>query len=335
MKKYGVLCIVVAIIMLLAPMAAISFEKEPAEKESETQSVAVETVKTDNSESKKEDTISVFMTADNEAQVMDMRDYIIGAVSAEVPASYDEEAIKAQALAAVTFAEYRKKNGGDEKIGGADISDDSSVHQGYVTKSEMQEKWGDAFDTYYKKVSDAVDEVLDKVITYEGEPIMAAYHAISSGKTESAKNIWGDDIAYLSTVDSKWDKDSTRYSSEVIYSAEELKELLKNIENADFDSDETDWIKIKSTSDAGTVLESEVCGAEMTGMELRTLLSLRSPVFDVEYSDGEFIFTVSGYGHGVGMSQNGANSMARDGYTYEEIIAHYYPGTEINSRKGK
>ncbi|MBR3869483.1 MAG: stage II sporulation protein D [Clostridia bacterium] len=333
MKIYGVLCVVVAIIMLLAPMAAISFKKEPAEKEPKSQSVAEETVKTDNSETEKEDTISVFMTADNETEVMDMRDYIIGAVSAEVPASYNEEAIKAQALAAVTFAEYRKQNGSDEDIGGADISDDSSVHQGYMTKSEMQEKWGDAFDTYYKKVSDAVDEVLDKIITYDGEPIMAAYHAISSGKTESAENMWGEDIAYLRTVDSKWDKDSARYSSEVIYSADELKELLKDVPNADFSSDEADWIKIKSTSDAGTVLEAEVCGAEMTGMELRTLLTLRSPVFEAEYADGDFVFTARGYGHGVGMSQNGANSMAQDGYTYEEIIAHYYPGTVIENRK--
>lgn len=333
MKMYGVLCVIVAVIMLLAPMAAITFEKEPAENETEVQSVPEETVKTDKTETVKDDTISVFMTADNETEVMDMRDYIIGAVSAEVPASYDKEAIKAQALAAVTFAEYRKQNGSDEEIGGADISDDSSIHQGYMAKEEMQEKWGDAFDTYYEKVADAVDEVLDKIITYDGEPIMAAYHAISSGKTESAKNMWGEDIRYLRTVDSEWDKDSARYSSEVIYSVGELQEMLKNIENADFSGDETDWIKIKSTSDAGTVLEAEVCGTEMTGMEIRNLLSLRSPVFEVEYEDGDFVFAVSGYGHGVGMSQNGANCMAQDGYTYEEIIAHYYPGTVIEERK--
>lgn len=330
MKLYGVLCVVVAIIMLLAPLASISFEKEPTENVTESSSAAEKTEKTDNPS---DDTISVFMTADSETEVMDMRDYIIGAVSAEVPASYHKEAIKAQALAAVTFAEYRKKNGSNENIGGADISDDSSVHQGYMTKAQMQEKWGDAFDTYYQKISDAVDEVLDKIIIYDGEPIMAAYHAISSGKTESAANVWGEDVAYLQTVDSRWDKDSSRYSSEVIYSASELRKLLENVSGADFRSDESDWIKIKSTSDAGTVLEAEVCGVEMTGMEMRKLLSLRSPVFETEYTDGEFVFTVSGYGHGVGMSQNGADSMAQEGYTYDEIIAHYYPGAVIESRK--
>ena len=330
MKLYGVLCVVVAIIMLLAPLASISFEKEPTENMTESSSAAEKTEKTDNPS---DDTISVFMTADSETEVMDMRDYIIGAVSAEVPASYHKEAIKAQALAAVTFAEYRKKNGSNENIGGADISDDSSVHQGYMTKAQMQEKWGDAFDTYYQKISDAVDEVLDKIIIYDGEPIMAAYHAISSGKTESAANVWGEDVAYLQTVDSRWDKDSSRYSSEVIYSASELRKLLENVSGADFRSDESDWIKIKSTSDAGTVLEAEVCGVEMTGMEMRKLLSLRSPVFETEYTDGEFVFTVSGYGHGVGMSQNGADSMAQEGYTYDEIIAHYYPGAVIERRK--
>ena len=330
MKLYGVLCVVVAIIMLLAPLASISFEKEPTENVTESSSAAEKTEKTDNPS---DDTISVFMTDDNETEVMDMRDYIIGAVSAEVPASYHKESIKAQALAAVTFAEYRKKNGSNENIGGADISDDSSVHQGYMTKAQMQEKWGDAFDTYYQKISDAVDEVLDKIIIYDGEPIMAAYHAISSGKTESAANVWGEDVAYLQTVDSRWDKDSSRYSSEVIYSASELRKLLENVSGADFRSDESDWVKIKSTSDAGTVLEAEVCGVEMTGMEMRKLLSLRSPVFETEYTDGEFVFTVSGYGHGVGMSQNGADSMAQEGYTYDEIIAHYYPGAVIESRK--
>lgn len=333
MKLYGILFVIVGIVMLLAPIAAIPFETGNEKNETEAHTEAEETVKTDAVEKgNAEDTISVFMTADNETEVMDMRDYIIGSVSAEVPASYNEEAIKAQALAAVTFAEYRKKNAGEENIGGADISDDSSRHQGYMSKEEMQEKWGDAFDIYYEKIADCVDEVLGKVITYDGEPIMAAYHAISSGKTESAKNMWGKDIEYLRSVDSSWDKDSTRYSSEVVLTAQELAKKVSSIENADFNENEENWIKIKSVSDSGTVLEAEICGVEMTGMEIRNLLSLRSPSFDVEYNDGEFVFSVSGYGHGVGMSQNGANCMAQNGKTYEEIIAHYYPGTVIEDR---
>lgn len=327
MKLYGALCIAVAIVMLLAPLAAIPLGKptdaHTTEAEEETQAdTTVPTV----AEPEDEDTISVFMTDNSKAETLKMRDYIIGTVSAEVPASYDTEAIKAQALAAVTFAEYRKSLGGDANIGGADISDDSSMHQGYITKEEMEEKWGEAFDAYYEKIAEAVDEVLGEVITYDEKPIMAAYHAISSGQTESAEVMWGDDIPYLQSVDSEWDEDSTRFSSEVIFSSQELAEIVGG------DSSEYSQVKIKSTSDVGTVLEIEIFGVSMTGMEARKLLGLRSPVFDVSYEDGEYVFSVKGYGHGVGMSQNGANCMAQDGCTYKEIISHYYKGTEITKR---
>lgn len=333
MKMYGFLCIAVGISMLLTPMAAIDFDNSESEKITELQTQTEETVKAAaTTEKQKEDTISVFMTTENETEVMDMRDYIIGAVAAEVPASYNDEAIKAQALAAVTFAEYKKRNGTESGIQGADISDDSSKHQGYMTKEEMKEKWGDAYDVYYKKIADAVDDVIDKVIVYDDEPIMAAYHAISSGKTESAENMWGEDIEYLVSTDSDWDTQSTRYKSEVILSSEDIEKLMKFTDNADFSTEKEDWIKITEVSESGTVLEASVCGIELTGMEVRNLFSLRSPVFSVEYSDGEYVFTVSGYGHGVGMSQNGANSMAENGSTYEEIINHYYKGVTIAQR---
>lgn len=328
MKLYGVLCISVAIIMLLAPMAAIPLGEKTKTDETEIQSSAE--VSSDSAASSKTDdgTISVFLTSENSVEEIEMLDYIIGAVSAEMPASYHEEALKAQALAAVTYARYSKLSPAQD-ANGADISDDSSVHQGYLTKEQMQEKWGEAYEAYYEKIKNAVSEVIDKTITYDGEPIMAAYHAISSGKTESAENIWGKKIDYLTGTDSEWDTESTRYSSEVIFSAEELKDLLGSTENTDFSADESEWVKIKSTSDAGTVLEIELCGAVMTGMQARNLLGLRSPVFDTEFEDGEYVFSVSGYGHGVGMSQNGANCMAQAGSSYEEIIAHYYSGTQI------
>ena len=333
MKMYGFLCVAVGISMLLTPMAAIDFDNTESEKITESQTQVEETVKPAvTTQKKEEDTISVFMTTENETLVMDMRDYIIGAVAAEVPASYNEEAIKAQALAAVTFAEYKKRNGSENGIQGADISDDSSKHQGYMTKAEMKEKWGDAYDVYYKKIAEAVDEVIDKVILYDDEPIMAAYHAISSGKTESARNMWGDDIEYLVSVDSEWDTQSTRYNSEVILTAEDVENFMEFADNADFSTEKAEWIKITQVSDSGTVLEASVCGVELTGMEVRNLFSLRSPVFSVEYADGEYVFSVSGYGHGVGMSQNGANCMAENGSTYKEIIRHYYKGVTIAER---
>lgn len=326
---YGILIVVVAVIMLVTPLSAISFAdnevktEESTDEKSQSQSSADVTVQTAD-----KDTISVFMTASNTTEEMNMREYIIGTVAAEMPASYDEEALKAQALAAVTYAEYQKKNGDKSGLNGADISDNSNTHQGYMTKEQMREKWGEAFDTYYEKISDAVDAVVDMVITYDGEPVIAAYHAISSSQTESAENAWGVKIPYLKSTDSEWDTDSARYLSTVTVSDDDLAELMGS-ENVKADGND---IKINSTSDAGTVLEIIVCGNSMSGNQVRDMFSLRSPCFSVEYENEEYIFTVKGYGHGVGLSQYGADRLAKQGKTYQQIINHYYTDVKIEKR---
>lgn len=331
MKQYTLLCIIVAVMLFVSPFIAL-VSMQP-EKENTPEKESAENSSADEKETagKNEDntnTISVFMTESSEITEMDMRDYIIGVVAAEVPASYETEAIKAQALVAATYAEYRKMHP-DRSID-ADISDDSSKHQGYMTDEDMREKWGDAYDSYRAKIEDAVDFVMGSVILYNDEPIMAAYHAISGGKTESAENIWGEDIPYLQSADSEWDIYSSRFTSEVRLTSDEVKNIMKAYEKADFDSPEEEWIEIKEKTENGTVIEAIICGTALTGIETRELFALRSPVFDVTYEYGEFIFTVSGYGHGVGMSQNGANCMAKEGKTAEEIIKHYYKGVTIS-----
>ncbi len=327
MKSYGVLCIAVAIIMLLAPVASlINVEKtQGASKNSEITSDV--SVVFDEVSPPDDGSISVFLSESEESVQLEMRDYVIGVVAAEMPASYDSEALKAQALVAVTYAEYIKLHG--ENVNGADVTNDSTQHQGYLTKEQMQEKWGDAYDEFYTKIEAAVDAVSGKKITYKDEVIMPAYHAISCGQTQSAKSVWGKEIPYLQSVDSEWDKDSGRFESTVTVSVNELKEIMKNYNNADFDADEESLIQIKKSAKDGTVEKIEVCSVGMTGGEARKLFSLRSSAFDAEYSDGEFVFTSYGYGHGVGMSQNGANQMAKDGCDYKEIINHYYTGVEI------
>lgn len=332
MKMYGILCLFVAVIMLLAPLAAIHLGPPHTEDSSESVSEEDEADEPADKEEGNKGYISVFMSAEGKTEDMPIRDYIVGAVAAEMPASYHAEALKAQALAAVTFAVYMQNGGKDDSAEGADISDDSNKHQGYISKEKMREKWGDAFDSYYEKIADAVDEVIDQVITYQGEPIMAAYHAISAGQTESAADIWGREIPYLTVVDSADDKNSPRYASEEIFSFSELKEAFSDVDGIDFSQKGTDFIRIKNTTDSGTVTSLTVGGHTMTGMEVRNILKLRSPVFSVEYEDGDFIFSVKGYGHGVGMSQYGANCLAEQGRSCEEIIQHYYPGTRIQRR---
>lgn len=325
MKIYAVLCITVAVIMILTPLAAISFRT--AEEAPESSVLSENFTQTQAEDS---DTISVFMSQEEKTEELDMRDYIIGTVAAEMPASYETEALKAQALAAITYAEYLKKNGSNEEIGGADISDDSSTHQGYMTTDEMREKWGDAYDVYYNKIARAVDAVIDKVITYGNQPIMAAYHAISTGTTESAENLWGEAVPYLVSVESEGDTYSSRYSTTVTLTADELRSVLKE-NNINYDADNNE-ITVNSVTDSGTVTEITVFGVEMTGMDLRSLLTMRSPSFDVDFEDGVYTFAVKGYGHGVGMSQYGADWYAKQGYTYDEILSHYYAGTEIEER---
>lgn len=328
MKLYGVLCVIVAVIMLVAPLSAISFADNGVQGEETTETQTQEQTAETVDEEDDKDTISVFMTTSETTEELNMRDYIIGTVAAEMPASYDDEALKAQALAAVTYAEYQKKNGEKDSLNGADISDNSNLYQGYMTKEQMQQKWGDTFDTYYEKIANAVDAVIDKVIIYNGEPIMAAYHAICSGVTESAENVWGVNIPYLVSVESEGDKESTRYLSTVTVSDNDLKELIGS-ENVSGDGLD---IKINSTSDAGTVLDAVVCGESMNGEKMRELFSLRSSCFSVGYEDSEYTFTVKGYGHGVGLSQYGADWYAKQGMTYDEIIKHYYKGVTIEER---
>lgn len=321
MKIYGILCITVAVILLVAPLASISFGRNGQNGE-------IHTSESMTREAESDDTVSVFMSKDEKTEEIDMRDYIIGTVAAEMPASYEIEALKAQALAAVTYTEYLRLHNNGEMPGGAVISDDSSTHQGYMTREQMQEKWGDAYDTYYGRISQAVDAVINQVIVCENQPIMAAYHAISTGQTESAENMWGQKIDYLVSVESEGDKYSSRFSSEVKISVSELKEKLES--NGYSCSD--DEVKINGVTQSGTVQSVTVLGNGMTGMELRNLLSMRSPSFTVTKEDDAYIFSVKGYGHGVGMSQYGADWYAEQGYSYREIISHYYPGTEITDR---
>ena len=320
MKMYGTVCMIVAVIMLLAPLAALPSARSDEKAEPSAADVREEIIT--ESTAADADVVSVFMTSEGRAEQLPLRDYIVGVVAAEMPASYETEALKAQALVAVTFTRYRQASGGDKELDDAVISDDSSRHQGYISKEEMQSKWGDAFGVYYDRICNAVDCVLDEVICYNGKPIMAAYHAMSSGRTEAAESIWGADVPYLQSVDSHWDEDSTRFSSEVVLSREKIAEIMS------VGADDV-YIKTKSTTPGGTVLSIDVCGNIITGIEARELFGLRSPVFTVERDGDNYIFSVSGYGHGVGMSQNGADSMAREGYSYSEIIKHYYQGVEI------
>lgn len=250
------------------------------------------------------------------------RDYILGVVSAEMPASYHTEALKAQAVAAYTFALWRKEENKKEAF---DITNDSNLDQAYIDKSGRAKKWGDKEGEYTEKILSAVDSVLGQTVTYKGKIALTLYTAISGGKTENVKNLWGKEYDYLTPVESVGDLLSPNYLTTVDFTKEQLCEKIEGISNEDMSK----WFSSPVYSDSGTLLTVNFGEKTLTGKEIRAALNLRSANFDVTAKDNVFTFNVRGYGHLVGMSQYGANYMAQQGSDYKEILKWYYKGTEI------
>ena len=266
-----------------------------------------------------------------------VRDYVIGAVCAEMPASFHEEALKAQAVAAHTYAErqrIRERTNPTADLMGADFSNDTSKYQGYFTQAQAKQFFGESFDESYRKISAAADEVLPYILTYRDEPIVAAFHSMSTGKTESAENAWGASAPYLVPVDSSYDTKAPGYREEIRLAKDVLRQKLETaFPGIILGDDISTWIAPLESSGSGTVLIATAGDRSVSGNELRQALSLRSACFDVRFEGEEAVFTTRGYGHGVGMSQYGADSMAQNGSTWREILSHYYPGTKASEQK--
>lgn len=262
-------------------------------------------------------------------------EYIRGVVAAEIPISFHEEAIKAQVIAAHTYAirqiGIEIKNPTPE-LNGAYLSTDYKKYQAYISDDELKEKWGDSFDENYKKLTKCVDSVIDKVIAYNNEPIVAAFHGISGGQTENSKNVWGQELPYLVPANSDGDELSPSFKQTLILTESEVGHLLKEkFPEILLDEDRNKWFNILTTSESNNILEIQVGSVKTSGNVIRAILNLRSANFTVSFEDGLFTFTTLGYGHGVGMSQYGSDFMARQGKNYSEILTHYYNGVEIKS----
>lgn len=285
--------------------------------------------------------ISDFLVLDKESDCVmrvSAKDYVIGAVAAEMPAEFEEEALKAQAVAAYTYAVRQKKissEKNDPELHGADFSDDPEVYQAFYSNDELKKIFGNNYDKYYNKINSAVEDVFGYCIYYENEPVIAAFHSISSGKTESAEDVWGTDVPYLVSVDSESDKNAEGYNSEVVLSADEVFNKLLNICGKDKidkfkNAPEKLFGNIKR-NDSGYISHILIDDKELSGEQLRDIFGLRSADFEVVFNNdkNEFTFNVKGYGHGVGMSQYGAEKMAESGADWKEILTHYYPNTSI------
>ncbi len=308
------LCICLALSMIFTPII-----KPVTEKETRNVQKASAQIKEDS-----EDTVTLIRSESGKKITLSMSDYIIGVVSAEISPLYSEEAIKAQAVASHTYALYQQRNN-------VTLTDDYKKHQAYISPEEAKEKWGEKYEIYSKKITSAVSEVKDKIITYDSEIILPAFFALCSGKTENCEDIWGGKVPYLVSVTSTGDTLSSDLTSEAKFTEEEFKSKIEASGNITLNGKAENWVTSLESTQAGAVKKITVCEKDFTGSEIQSMFALKSNNFTVKYADNCFVFTVTGNGHGVGMSQYGADFMARQGSNYEEILKHYYTGVEIES----
>lgn len=271
---------------------------------------------------------SIVLLFGDEPVEINVYDYLVGVLAAEMPASFEPEALKAQAVAARSYLERALRVG--SKHENADICADSACCQAYITTDKMRENWGDAYESCLERIQSAVSETDGEYLAYDGEPVLAAFHSSSAGKTESSAEIWNA-LPYLVSVDSpETESDVPNYISSLELSELDFRDTILHLRpDADMTGEAACWLGDIERNDSGRVVSVCVGGVSISGEELRSLFSLRSTAFEIEYKDGVFRFTVTGYGHGVGMSQYGANVMARQGADYREILEHYYPGAAV------
>lgn len=335
MKRYFSFTAILAAAVLVIPAVPVYFSGKGAAEYDATSSggAVLEEFTLEEADSESNEPYKVLDVSTGEVIEVSQRDYVIGAVCAEMPATFEEEALKAQAVAAHTYAErqrLREKENPTPELYGAEFSNDTSKYQGYFTENQAKQYFGENFEMNYAKISEACDEVIDCIITYEDEPIISAFHSMSSGQTESAENAWGAPVEYLVPVESRYDTSAPKYLEEVRYEKDILKGKLEEaFGEIRLGEEFSDWITVAETSDSGTVISAVVGNKTVSGSDIRTALALRSACFTVKYDGEEAVFTTKGYGHGVGMSQYGANAMAAEGSTWQEIISHYYPGCTV------
>ena len=264
---------------------------------------------------------------DGSIAALDMRDYLIGVLAGEMPADFPMEALKAQAVAARSYALYCAEG---HKHGDAALCSEPGCCQAWLDEAALREKWGGDYERCAGRLREAVDATAGQVLLYGGAPVFAAFHSSSAGATEDCGAVWNP-LPYLVSVSSPESAETVpNYVSSLRCAALDFRDaLLSARPEADFSGPEESWLGELRRDGSGRVAEAVLGGVSFRGTELRSLFSLRSTAFTLEYAEGQFVFTVTGFGHGVGMSQYGAKRMAEEGAGCREILAHYYPGTEL------
>ncbi len=261
---------------------------------------------------------------------MSLEDYVFDVVAAEMPASFAPEALKAQAVAARTFTLRKIMYGGCNSLKGADVCSKSNHCQAFTTDVQRRSRWKGDYDTYTAKLRAAVEETSGQILTYDDVPILMLYHASSYGYTEDVEKVYSQALPYLRSVSSPEegvDKVTTREEFSRSYFARAInarypKAALKAAQLEE-------QVAVVSRYDSGRVKSIRVGGVTISGTDFRHVIEMRSTNFTVDFDGNSVILTTRGYGHGVGMSQTGANVMAQEGSTYQDILFHYYTGVQL------
>ena len=258
---------------------------------------------------------------------VEKRAYLLGAVAAEMPMDWPDEALKAQAIAAHSYVLYCRDHAADSAQGW--LTADPARRQGYLTDAVLRSYWGTQYEAHFARLSALVDEVVDEVLCYDGTAAGTSYFALSNGRTEASENVWGAPLPYLVAVDSAADCSAPHYEVALSLPQAQVEAALAGLGLAPDAAAPGSWFGSPTRSLSGYITAQPVCGQALSGTALRRALGLRSTDFTVHYAGGTFTFTTHGYGHGVGMSQWGAKALAEQGAAAAEILAHYFPGTTL------
>ncbi|MDK2799750.1 MAG: stage sporulation protein [Clostridiales bacterium] len=330
MKQLGYVVLFMMIVIILIPLVLVK-----GCGQNSTQPKKQKTVK------KTQQIIKVYIAEEDKVVDMNFNEYLKGVVAAEMPASFNIEALKAQAVAARTYVYYRLINYKKSNIQipehkGADICTNPAHCKAWISKSNAMEKWGLlSANKYWNKISKAVDDTTDRIIIYNDEPIDAVFHSTSSGKTENSEDVWANVIPYLRSVPSQGEQFSPKYISKVELPIEEFKEKLREakpeikFKDSEGDLSVNNLVENLEHTEGGSVKTIRIGGCDFKGTEIRRIFELNSAHFSLDIEGNNIVFNVKGNGHGVGMSQYGANYLAEQGKDYEEILKYYYKDIKI------
>ncbi|GAA0367402.1 stage II sporulation protein D [Bacillus horti] len=275
-------------------------------------------------------TVAVYREAKGIIEQVNLEEYIQGVVAAEMPTDFELEALKAQALAARTYIVRRLVEKDFSDVPEGALVTDTIQHQVYLNEEELQERWGFNYERNRNKIQQAVMETVGQVLTYEGKPITATFFSTSNGYTENSEDYWNAELPYLRSVESPWDEESPRFEEVIRMGIQEFQQKLGvTLTQTTSTNQDQPVAAILSRTAGNRVKEVKVGDQTFSGKDLREKLEISSSHFDINLDGQELVIRTKGWGHGVGMSQWGANGMAKEGYGAEEIVKYYYQGIDV------